>query len=66
LEGLAIEDVGLFYGHWVYFVPIWYSLWQFEIYFPCFGVYCTKKNLATLIEIRDDGLLTAGPEWATK
>jgi hypothetical protein len=25
-EGLAMEDVGIFYGHLVYFIAIWYIL----------------------------------------
>jgi hypothetical protein len=41
LEGLAMEDdgipillpFGLFYGHFVYFVAIWYILWLFGIFF---------------------------------
>jgi hypothetical protein len=37
-EGLATEDIGLFYTHLVYFTTIWYR------YLVC----CTKKNLATL------------------
>jgi hypothetical protein len=54
LEGLAMEDVGiflaiwsilrqfgLFYGNLVYFVVIWYI---FTVL-----VCCTKKNLATLV-----------------
>jgi hypothetical protein len=54
LEGLAMEDVGvcmavwsiflpfgIFYGHFVYFHPFWYIL-------PVL-VFCTKKNLATLL-----------------
>jgi hypothetical protein len=50
LEGLALEDVGIFYGHlvyfttirhiWVYFIVIWYVL-------PIL-VFCIKMNLATL------------------
>jgi hypothetical protein len=56
LEGLAIEDVGIFYGylvhlrafgifygHLVHFVVIWYI-------FPVL-VFCTKKNLATLLSV---------------
>jgi hypothetical protein len=27
LEGLRIENVGIFYGHWQYFTAIWYILW---------------------------------------
>jgi hypothetical protein len=26
-EGLAMEDVGIFYGHLVYLTAIWYNLW---------------------------------------
>jgi hypothetical protein len=33
LEGLAIEDVGIFCGHLVYFVAIWYILWPFGIFY---------------------------------
>jgi hypothetical protein len=29
LEGLAMEDVGIFYCHLVYFTVIWYILWLF-------------------------------------
>jgi hypothetical protein len=28
-DGLAMEDVGIFYGHLVYLVAIWYILWLF-------------------------------------
>jgi hypothetical protein len=37
-EGLAMEVIvrpfGLFYGHLVYFVAIWYVFWLFGIFFP--------------------------------
>jgi hypothetical protein len=39
---------GLFYGHWKYFMAIWYILWSFGIFVPVL-VSCTKKNLATLL-----------------
>jgi hypothetical protein len=42
-----MENVGLFYGHLVYCVTIWYILWlcgKFSAVLVC----CTKKNLATL------------------
>jgi hypothetical protein len=49
LEGLAMEDVGIFYGHLVHFMVI----------FPVL-VFCSKKNLATLLRSktskRDFGL----------
>jgi hypothetical protein len=32
LEGVATEDVGIFYYHLVYFTAIWYVLWQFGIF----------------------------------
>jgi hypothetical protein len=32
LEGLAIEDVGIFYGHLVYFQQFGTFLWTFGIY----------------------------------
>jgi hypothetical protein len=55
LEGLAMEDVGIFYAHLKYLIAIWYILWpfgpiccHFGIFFPVV-VYCTKKNLATLL-----------------
>jgi hypothetical protein len=33
LEGLAKEDVGIFFGHLVYFIDIWYLLWTFGIFY---------------------------------
>jgi hypothetical protein len=51
-----MEDVGIFYGHLVHFMVFCYilwtfgicSLWKFGIFFPVL-VFCTKKNLATLL-----------------
>jgi hypothetical protein len=49
LEGLAMEDVGIFYGHLVHFTVFCYILWKFGVvhgilvYFPVL-VFCTKKN----------------------
>jgi hypothetical protein len=48
LEELVMLHVGLFHGHLVYFTAIWYILWLFGIFSPVL-VYCTKKNLATLL-----------------
>jgi hypothetical protein len=28
-----MEDVGIFYGHLVYFTVIWYTLWPFGIFY---------------------------------
>jgi hypothetical protein len=41
LEGLGMENVGIFYGHLVHFLVIWYI-------FPAL-VCRTTKNLATLV-----------------
>jgi hypothetical protein len=46
-----MEDVGIFYGHLVYFTAIKYILWLVGIFSP-FLVCCTKKNLATLEQER--------------
>jgi hypothetical protein len=63
LEGLAIENLGIFYDHLVYFTVIGNILWPFDIFyghlvyfvviwysFPAL-VFFTKKNLATLVRI---------------
>jgi hypothetical protein len=55
LEGLAMEHVGIFYGHLVHFTVfcyiLWtfgmYSSWGFGIFFPVL-VFCTEINLASL------------------
>jgi hypothetical protein len=51
LGGMAMEAVGIFYGHLVYFVAVWNIFWSFSIFSPVL-VCCTKKNLATLPSIR--------------
>jgi hypothetical protein len=33
LEGLAMEDVGMFYGQLVYFVNIWNILWTSDRFY---------------------------------
>jgi hypothetical protein len=55
LEGLAVEDVGIFYGRFVFFygqmvnfMAIWYVLWSFVLFFTVL-VCCTEKHLATLV-----------------
>jgi hypothetical protein len=58
LEGLVMDDVGMFYGHLVDFPAIWLIFRLFGIFcvhlvaFSPFGVGCTKKNLATLARSR--------------
>jgi hypothetical protein len=60
LEGLSKENVGIFYGHLVYLIAIWYILWPFGTFcghlihfvviwymFSRLGMLC-QKNLATL------------------
>jgi hypothetical protein len=34
-----MEDVGKFYGHFVYFTAIWYTLWPFGIICGHFGIH---------------------------
>jgi hypothetical protein len=38
-----MEDVGILYGHLVYSLAIWISLWYFGIYFPRFGMLHQEK-----------------------
>jgi hypothetical protein len=50
LECLAMEDVGIFYGHSVYFVVFCYILWTFGIargklvYFSRLGILYQEKS----------------------
>jgi hypothetical protein len=39
---------GVFYGHLINFVAIWYILWPFGKFFPVLES-CAKKNLAILL-----------------
>jgi hypothetical protein len=45
-----MEDVGVFYGHWVYFTAGWSTLWPFGIfycylvYLSSFGTLCPEKS----------------------
>jgi hypothetical protein len=43
-----LEPFCLLYGQMVYFIAVWYILWSIGIFLPAL-VYCTKKNLATLV-----------------
>jgi hypothetical protein len=43
-----LRPFGLFYGNLKHFMAIGYILWSFGIFFPVL-VFCTKKNLATLL-----------------
>jgi hypothetical protein len=46
LEGLAIEDVGVFYGLFFYFKTIWYILWPFGTYIlSLFGIFFTVSGI---------------------
>jgi hypothetical protein len=52
MEGLAIENIGIFYGNMVYlvyFVAVCHILLLLGIYFPVLAC-CTTKNLATLAQ----------------
>jgi hypothetical protein len=50
MEGLAMEDDGIFYGHLVHFTVFCYILWTFGIvrgklvYFSRFGILCQEKS----------------------
>jgi hypothetical protein len=46
--GYMLLPFGIFYGHLVYFIAFWYSLWPFGMFFAYWYDW-TKKNLATLI-----------------
>jgi uncharacterized membrane protein YiaA len=45
-----LRPFGLFYGYLVYFVTLWYIFSLFGTFFPVL-VYCTMKNLATLVRV---------------
>jgi ABC-type spermidine/putrescine transport system permease subunit II len=53
-----MEDVGIFYGHLVYFTAIWYTLWTYGIfcgnlvYFSPFCYVVPGTTLATLSTVR--------------
>jgi hypothetical protein len=57
LEGLGMDDVGVFSGHLEYFMIIWYSLWPFGVscghwvYFSSFWFVLPIKYLATLVQV---------------
>jgi hypothetical protein len=72
LVGLAMENIGIFYNHLVYFTAIGNILWPFGIfcghlvYFSPFLVFCTRKNLATLVNNWASGTLngrSCPPGW---
>jgi hypothetical protein len=42
LEGLAMEDSGIFCGHLVYFMVIWYILWPLSTFLPFWYVVPRK------------------------
>jgi hypothetical protein len=50
LECLTLDDVGIFYGHVVYFTAIWDILCLFGTFSPV--LVLKKKNLATLVWCR--------------
>jgi hypothetical protein len=50
LEGLKMEKVGKFCGHFEYLTVIWYILWPLGNFvviwyiFPRFGILCQEKS----------------------
>jgi hypothetical protein len=57
MEGLAMENLGIFYDHLVYFTAIGHILWPFVIfcgnlvYFSPFGYFVPKKSGNPAVEI---------------
>jgi hypothetical protein len=52
LEGLAMEDIDIFYGHLVFLLPFGILLWHLVYFVPIWYIFpalvcCNKKNLAT-------------------
>jgi hypothetical protein len=45
-----LRPFGLFYSHLKYFMASWYILWSLGIFLPVL-VFCTKKNLGTLLTV---------------
>jgi hypothetical protein len=62
-----MEDFDIFFGHSVYFKPIWYILWPFGtfyghlVFFPIL-VCCTRKTLATLVTSSCYGCANSDPK----
>jgi hypothetical protein len=59
LEGLRMENAGIFYGLWENFTVIWYILCVFGkvvVIFPRFGILCQEKsgNPATHVSKRSN------------
>jgi hypothetical protein len=56
VEGLAMEAVGIFNVHFVYFMAKWYTLYPFgtfgghSVHFSDLVCCNTEKNLATLVD----------------
>jgi hypothetical protein len=61
-----MEDVGIFFGHLVYFTAIWYIVWPFGILcghlvnftviwyiFPHFGMLCHEKSGNPVLRIEE-------------
>jgi hypothetical protein len=45
LVGILVgRPFGLVYGHCIYFMAIWYSLWLFGIFPPNFGMLYQEKS----------------------
>jgi hypothetical protein len=44
LEGIAMEDIGIFYGHLVHFTVFWYIFVVIWNFFPRFGISYQDKS----------------------
>jgi hypothetical protein len=49
---MTIQNI---FSRLVYFIAIWYGLWSISIFFPVFGIFGPRKNLATLLRSRQEG-----------
>jgi hypothetical protein len=45
LEGLAMEDVAIFYVHFVFFTALWYILWPFRIIYGHLVYYFSRSGM---------------------
>jgi hypothetical protein len=48
LEGLGMENFGIFYCRWINFMGIWYLFGSFGI-FTTISICCTKKKSGNLV-----------------
>jgi hypothetical protein len=67
LDGLAMEDVGIVYGHLVYFMAIWSILFPFGMFYGHFGRffscwYVVSRKIWQPWPWQLSGLIRSAPE----